>query len=85
MQVFNADIREYPRLESDLLKQVVAEMKSNDSTAYVLRSCLTKVPLDIVKNVDDGLDEMWKILTKKYRKLSNLADVVRYALRSCMQ
>ena len=56
-------------------------MKSNDSTAYVLRSCLTIVPLGIVKNVDDDLDEMWKRLNEKYRKPSKLADVVMYDIK----
>ena len=51
-------------------------MKSKDSTAYVLRSCLTKVPLDIVRYEDDDLDEMWKRLDEKYGKPSKLADVV---------
>ena len=58
MPVFDGDIRDYPRFKSDFLKQVVSEMKSMDSMAYVLRSCLTKIPLDIVKNVDDDLDEL---------------------------
>ena len=43
-------------------------MKSKDSMAYVLRLCLTKIPLDIVKNVDDDLDEMWKRLDQRYGK-----------------
>ena len=54
---------------------------SQMSTAYVLRSCLTKVPLDIVKNVDDDLDEMWKRLDEKYGKPSKLADVVMYNIK----
>ena len=58
MSVFDGDTRDYPRFQSDFLKQVVPEMKSKDSTAYVLRTYLTKIPLNIVKNVDDDLDEM---------------------------
>ena len=46
MPVFDGDIRDYPRFKSDFLKQVVSEMKSKDSMAYVLRSCLTKIPLE---------------------------------------
>ena len=78
MPVFDGDIRDYPRFKSDFLKQVVPEIKSKDSTAYVLRSCSTKIPPDIVKNVDDDLDEMWKRLDEKYGKPSKLADVVMY-------
>ena len=81
MPVFDGDIRDYPRFKSDFLKQVVPEMESKDSMAYVLRSCLTKIPLDIVKNVDDDLDEMWKRLDEKYGKPSKLADVVMYDIK----
>ena len=45
MPVFDGDIRDYPRFKSDFFKQVVPEMKSKDSMTYVLRSCLTKIPL----------------------------------------
>ena len=69
------------RVKSDFLNQVVPEMKSKDSTAYVLRSCLTKVPLDIVKNVDDDLDEMWKRLDEKYGGPSKLVDVGMYDIK----
>ena len=81
MPVFDGDIRDYPRFKSDFLKQVVPEMKSKDSMAYVLRSCLTKIPLDIVKNLDNDLDEMWKRLYEKYGKPSKLADVVMYDIK----
>ena len=81
MPVFDGDIRDYPRFKSDFLKQPVPQMKSKDSTAYVLRSCLTKMPLDIVKNMDDDLDEMWKRLDEKYGKPSKLADVVMYDIK----
>ena len=78
MPVFDGDIRDYPRFKSDCSKQVVPKIKSKDSTAYVLRSCLTKIAIEIVKNVDDDLDEMWKRFDEKYGKLSKLADVVMY-------
>ena len=39
---------------------------------------LDKILLDIVKNVDDDSDEMWKRLDEKYEKPSKLADVVMY-------
>ena len=81
MPVFDGDIRDYPRCKSDFLQQVVPEMKSMGSTAYVLRSCLTKVPLDIVKDVNDDSDEMWKRLDEKYGKPSKLADVVMYDIK----
>ena len=84
MPVFDEDIRDYPRFKSDFFKQVVPEMKFKDSTACVLRSCLTKVPLDIVKNVEDDLHEMWKRLNEKYGKPSKLADVVMYDIKKLL-
>ncbi len=57
MPLFDEDIRDYSRLKSDYLKQVVSKIKCKDSMAYALRSCLTKLPLNIVKNVNDDLDE----------------------------
>eukprot|EP00794_Sanderia_malayensis_P021205 gene21205-23287_t len=81
MPVFDGDIRDYPRFKSDFVKQVVPEMKSKDSMAYALRSCLTKLPLNIVKNVDDDLDEMWKRLDEKYGRTSKLADVVMFDIK----
>ena len=81
MPVFDGDIRDYPRFKSDFMKQVVPEMKSNDSTAYVPRSCLTKIPLDIVKNVDNDLKEMWRRLDDRYGRPSKLADVVMYDIK----
>ena len=58
MPAFDGDTRDYPRCQSDSLKQVVPEMKSKDLTEYVFRTYLTKIPLNIVKNVDDDSDEM---------------------------
>ena len=81
MPVFDGDIRDYPRFKSYILKQVVPEMKSKDSTAYVLLSYLRNILFDIVKNVDDDLDEMWKRRDEKCGKPSKLADVVMYDIK----
>ena len=70
MPVFDANIGDHPRFRSNFFKHVVPETKSKDSVAFVLRLCLTKIPLDIVRNVDDDLNEMWKKLDEKYRKPS---------------
>ena len=42
----------------------------------MLKSCLWSIPLDVVKNVDDDVNEMWKRLDKKYGKSSKLTEVV---------
>ena len=42
---------------------------------------MTKIPLDIVKNLNDDLDKMWKGLNEKYGKPSKPADVVMYDIK----
>ena len=44
MPTFNGDIRDYPRFKSDFMKYVMPSLKSEDSAAYVLRSCLSGEP-----------------------------------------
>ncbi len=49
--------------------------------AYALRSCLTKLPLNIVNNVNDDLDEKQKRLDEKYDRTSELADNVVFDIK----
>ena len=77
MPKFNGDIGEYPRFKADFTRQVVPEFKSDThAAAYVLKSCLSKLPLDIIRNVDDDIQEMWSRLDEKYGKASKLTDAV---------
>ena len=76
MPSFNGNIRHFPRFKSDFVKQVKPSIKSSESAAYVLRSCLNGEALDIVSNIDDDYDEMWKRLDDKYGKASKLTDVI---------
>ena len=41
-------------------------MRSDESSAYVLRSCLNEKVRSIVVNVEDKTDELWKRLDEKY-------------------
>jgi len=50
---------------------VQPQTKDKDKTAYALMSCLSDTPYEIVRNVDDDLDEMWKRLDERYGKTSN--------------
>ena len=66
MPAFNRQIRDYPSFKTDFEKQVMPALKSNDAVAYVLKSCLSKEPLDIVRNVDDDIHLVWKRLDERY-------------------
>ena len=72
---FDGDIREYPRFRKDFQGQVVPSI-SESQQSYVLKSCLSGVPLDIVKNVDDNIDEMWFRLDDKYGEPTRVIDSI---------
>ena len=76
MLTFNGDIREYPRFKTDFMKQFLPELASAEEAAYALRSCLGKMPYEIVKNIDNNIDEIWNRLDEKYGKASVLADLI---------
>ena len=59
---FDGDIHDYPRFKSDFQRQVLPGLEKPQTAAYVLKFCLSKSPFDIIRNVDDNLDEMWKRL-----------------------
>ena len=48
MPKFDGDIREYPRFKSDFKKHVMPLVTTNDSAAYILKSCLDKQPLETI-------------------------------------
>ena len=77
---FSGDIREYPRFKDDFKSQVVPSISSSQQS-YVLKSCLSGTPLDIVKNVDHSIIEMWKRLDDKYGEPSKIIDVVMYEIK----
>ena len=54
---------------------------SKDSAAYILKSCLEKQPLDIVKNVDDDLEEMWVRLDERYGRSSKIVDAIMFEIK----
>lgn len=77
---FDGEIREYPRFKSDFRTQVVPSI-SNEQQMYVLKSCLTGTPLELVKNVDHNVQEMWKRLDDRYGEPSKLVDVIMYDIK----
>ena len=56
---------------------MIPQYKKNESAAaYALKSCLSKTPLGVIRNVDDDLEEMWMRLDDKYGKASKLIDAI---------
>ena len=72
---FDRNIREYSRFRKDFNSQVVPSV-SESQQPYVLKSCLSGVPLDIVKNVDDRIEEMWSRLDDKYGEPTRVIDAI---------
>ena len=60
MSLFTGGIRDYPRFKMNFEKQVMPTINM-ESAPYILRSCLSKEPADVVKSIDDDLEAMWKI------------------------
>lgn len=51
-------------------------MKSSDSAAYVLKSCLSGTAFHLICNVDDNLEDMLRQLDETYGKPSKLMNVI---------
>ena len=81
LPVFKGNIRDYLRFKADFTKHVMPLIKTDDSAAYVLKSCLEKDPLDAVKNVDNNLTEMWNRLDERYGRSSKIVDAVMYEIK----
>ena len=81
MPVFSGQIREYPSFKVDFERQVMPSVKSNEAAAYVLKSCLKGEPLEIVKNVDDDIKQMWRRLDERYGRSSKLTDAIMYDIK----
>ena len=73
---FDGNIGDYARFKKDFINQVLPEVNDDKNSAYVLKSCLSKTPLEIVRNVDDDLASMWARLDEKYGKTSKFTDAV---------
>ena len=76
LPVFNGEMRHYAKFKSDFEKYVMPSIKLKESSAYVLRSCLSENVKDIIINVEDKIDKIWKRLDEKYGDISKLADMI---------
>ena len=76
MPTFSGNIRDYPRFKSEFQKHVAPLTTSEDAAAYLLKSCLEKEALEVVKNVNDDLSKMWERLDDRYGRSSKLVDAI---------
>ena len=63
----------------DFEKQVIPTINI-ESAPYILRSCLSKEPTDVVRSIDDDLEAMWKQLDEKYDP-TKVVDVIMNAIQ----
>ena len=75
MPLFTGRIRDYPRFKMDFEKQVMPTINI-ESAPYILRSCLSKEPADVVKTIDDDLEAMCKGLDEKYGEPTKVVYVI---------
>ena len=67
--------------KTDFIKQVQLQIHNQEAAAYTSKSCLTETPYDLVKNVDDDLDEIWKQLDDRYGRTSKLTESIMYDIK----
>ena len=72
---FKEDISDYPRFKEDFTNQVVPSVPVVQQP-YILKNCMEESPLDIVKNVDHSITEMWKRLDEVYAVPSKVNNVI---------
>ena len=70
LPTFSGRIRDYPSFRYDFKQHVLPHLKDDQSIPYILKSCLTGEPSEIVRNVDDDIKEMWTRLDEKYGRTS---------------
>ena len=70
------NICDYPRFKTDFTKHVQSQIQKQETTTCTSKSCLIDIPYDLVNNVEDDLDEMWKILDDRYGSTSKLTESI---------
>ena len=81
MPLFTGEIRDYARFKTDFEKQVMPTINI-ESAPYILRSCLSKGPADVVKSIDDDYKALWKRLDEKYGDPTKVVDVIMNAIQN---
>ena len=72
---FDGEIRTYAKFKSDFNKYIGPNIKFTDSSAYVLRTCLGESVKNMIMNIHDNIDEIWKRLDEKHGDPSRVADI----------
>lgn len=81
MPLFTGRIRDYPRFKMDFEKQVMPTINI-EKAPYILRSCLSKEPYEVVKSIDDDYEAMWKRLDEKYDDPTQVVSVIMNAIQN---
>ena len=76
LPLFNGNTHNYSWFKSDFIKQVLPQINNQDSAAYTVKSCLEGIPYDLIRNVEDNLDQMWQRLDKRYERTSKLTETM---------
>ena len=76
MPFFDSNIRNYAKFKKDFERQIQKQVDSEETLIYVLKSCLSEKALNVVKNIDDDIKEIWKRLDDKFGNTSVLIDIV---------
>ena len=70
LPTFSGEVRDYPSFKYDFKRHVLPHLKDDQSTPYILKSCLSGEASEVVRNVDDDIGEMWTRLDEKYGRTS---------------
>ena len=74
-QIFQGDVRKYPRFKAEFEKHVKSLCSSNQ-VAFVLKSYLSEEIKEEVDNLGDTVKEIWSRLDKKYGDQGKLVDAI---------
>lgn len=81
MPMCNGNIRDYSPFKTEFIKQLQSKIQKKERAAYTLKSCLTDILYQLVKNVDDDLEELWKRLNDRYGRTSKLKESIMYNIK----
>ena len=81
-QIFQGDVRKYPRFKAEFEKHVKPLCSSNQ-VAFVLKSYLSEEIKEEVDNLENNVKEIWSCLDKKYGDQGKLVDAIMSEVK-CM-
>ena len=78
---FSGEIRDYPRFKQEFEKYVMPSIKRKEESVYVLKSCLSKEALELVKNIDDKIEDIWSRLEDRYGRVSLITRAILFDIK----